>query len=79
MRQAQLEAATQIAQSKEPLDKFATTIFDGFGLPNFNPIVVTLRELAWLIRWQCVRLNGTLDSNELSNIQAIGRRKFTIV
>jgi hypothetical protein len=56
-----------------------TSRFDGYGLPDFKPVVCTLDQLAALIRWECSFLTGGMDQNALNNLQAIGRRKFTVV
>lgn len=52
--------------------------FDGFGLSSFQPVAVTLADVAELIRWQCLQFNGELNSDALSEIQIAGRHKFVI-
>lgn len=55
------------------------TIFDGFGLHDFQPITCTLEQLAALVRWQCGMIGCGTDSHNLQEIALVGRRKFTIV
>jgi hypothetical protein len=55
------------------------SVFDGFGLSDFQPITVSLRCLAALIRWQCLCFNGNINQDELNNIAIIGKKKFTVV
>ena len=51
---------------------------DGFGLPDFRPVVVTTRQVAALMRWQGSCLNGDWDSANLTEIRECGRQRFTI-
>jgi hypothetical protein len=86
MTKSQLDAAMKVAQDKTV--KFVNdngqhlediTICDGFGLSDFGNITCTIRQLAFLIRWQCFRLNGSIDSESLQEIVTHGRRKFTVI
>lgn len=86
MRKSELAAALAMAQDKNVRfidDKGKhledISIFDGFGFSNFQPITCTLRQLAFLVRWQCVKMNGTIDANNLNDIAIIGRKKFTVL
>lgn len=59
------------------------SIFDGYGLPSFQPIVATLRQVAALMRWQAgyifSRENGSKwNSEELTAIRRLLRHKVTI-
>ena len=42
----------------ETLHFDGTEKFDGFGLHDFEPVPCTLDEVARLIGWQCIQLNG---------------------
>ena len=82
----QLSQAMKIAQDKNFhfIDENGkhlvdTSIFDGFGLYGFQPIVCTLEQLAALIRWQCFCMNGSIDSHNLNEIMTCGRHKFTVI
>jgi len=79
MNRHQLEKAVQLALSKADLDVADLAIFDGFGLPGFRPVTVTTRALAMLIRWQCVQLNGQINSEALDEIATLGRTRFSVV
>lgn len=53
---------------------------DGFGLPDFAPVVCTLRQLAGLIVWQCKCMFGDgWDMAALNEIALHGKRKFTVI
>ena len=86
MNKADLQAAMNIANDKsirfiddngKHLEDIS--VFDGFGLHDFKPVVCTTRQLAFLIRWQCFNMNGTIDSSALDEIMQAGRRKFTVI
>jgi hypothetical protein len=86
MNTKQLNAAMKIAEDKsirfiddngKHLEDIS--VFDGFGLHSFAPVIVTLRQVAFLIRWQCFNLGGSIDSAALKEIAVAGRRKFTVI
>ena len=79
MTRDQLSAALALARSSEDLDRGDLAIFDGYGLPYFAAVTVTVRALAMLIRWQCIYMNGGIDAEQFDLIAAIGRRKFTVI
>lgn len=79
MKRNQLEKAVQLSLSKTDLDLADLAIFDGFGLPGFKPVTVTTRALAMLIRWQCVQLNGQINSEALDEIATLGRTRFNVI
>jgi hypothetical protein len=55
------------------------TPFLGFALKDFNPVAVTVRDVAKLIKYQCWFMNGDLDHEALNEIREHGRRKFIIL
>lgn len=82
----QLNAATKLAQDNTV--RFINddgshvediSIFEGYGLHSFKPVIATIRQLAALIRWQCIAFDGTMQGEALQEIAANGKRKFTIV
>ena len=79
MTRTQLERAVQLALSGIDLDLDDLTMFDGFGLPEFKPVTVTTRALAMLIRWQCVQLNGQINSEALDEVATLGRKRFHVI
>lgn len=53
--------------------------FDGCALPGFQPIVATVRQVAKLMRYQAMYLNGRWDMEELNELQRLLRHKVTIL
>lgn len=87
MTKQQLSEAVRIAQSDVELPQFLgeksdqelIDLFDGFGLPTFQPVVCTVKQLAALVRYQCVMYNGDVSATALNEIYRHGRRKFQVV
>ena len=79
MTRSQLEKAVQLALSDTDLDVADLAIFDGFGLRGFEPVTVTTRALAMLVRWQCIQFNGHIDPENLNEIATLGRKRFNVV
>ena len=79
MNKVELAKAFEIAKSDVDLLQEDISIFDGFGLVDFSPVVVTVRQVARLIRWQCGLFNGGWDSNNLQEIAFFGRKRFNII
>ena len=79
MKATDLDRALAIARSDTPLNVADLSIFDGFGLPDFRPVVCTVEALAMLIRWQCFRLDGSIDAEALQEIATHGRHRFTVL
>ena len=53
-------------------------IMYGCGLPDFQPVSVSTRQVARLIRWQAQCFDGTWDSEAVNEVRQIGRRMFEI-
>jgi len=81
MTKKEFSDAYTIAMSNEKIDMLAEPIdvFDGFGLENFIPVYVTLRQVARLIRYQAVYLNGGIDTEKLQEVANCGRKLFKII
>lgn len=87
MTKAELSRAVMLAQSDAILPTFVgpgsseslNSTFDGFGLPDFQVVDVTIVAVAALVRHQCVTLNGELDQDALQEIASVGRHKFNVV
>ena len=79
MTKQQLSKALELAESEEALSDEDIEHFDGFGLKGFAPVTCTLRQLARLVRWQCVRLDLTVDADALHEIATFGRQRFMVV
>ena len=79
MTKQELKTAFEVANSEKELQQTDLLIFDGFGLPEFEKVNVTIEAVAKLIRWQCIRLDGSVDQEELNTIAEIGKRKFFVI
>jgi hypothetical protein len=87
MTKTELSRAVMLAQSDADLPTFVGSgssdslnrTFDGFGLPDFQAVDVTIVAVAALIRHQCVTINGELDHDALQEIASVGRHKFNVV
>jgi hypothetical protein len=79
MTKAEFKQAFAIADSKVDLSNVDDTVLDGCGLPDFQPVAVTLEAVAKHLRWQARYLNGQWDSEALDECHAILRRKAQIV
>ncbi len=76
------EAQAAYALANDPQQTFTavdTGIFDGFGLPEFKPVHVTLRQVAALMRWQALQMNGEWDHTALTEVIELGRARFLIL
>lgn len=56
-----------------------TLCFDGFGLPDFKPVYVTLKQVAALINWQARFFDGNFDQEALAEVKRYSKNKFLIV
>ena len=79
MTKDQLSQAVVIARSDADLSIEDLSIFDGFGLPDFQPITCTVEALAMLVRWQGFCFDGSIDQENLNEIATIGRHRFQVV
>lgn len=78
MTTAEFKTAFSIANGPADLSAVDLAPFDGFGLPEFKPVTVTLSQVARLIRWQAAQLNGDWNSEMLNEVRDCGRRRFII-
>ena len=81
MTTQEFKTAAHIAlQTEEDLAGYATSIFSGFGLKDFKPVFCTIKQLAWLIRYQAAYMFGTgHDDEALQEIVSLGRKRFQII
>lgn len=77
MTKLQFDQCTQMAQ-KGITNHSNLDIFHGFALKSFKQIVCTYKDMAALIQWQTIQLNGNIDTENLNQIFQ-NRRKFIIV
>ena len=78
MTLAEFRQAFKLAQSDEEITENYQEVFDGYGLRDFQPVTVTIRQVARLMRWQAQYLSGGWDNEELNTIREVGRKKFLI-
>ena len=81
MTKDQLQRAVAIAESDTDLsnERKQIDIFDGYGLEGFKPVHVTIKQVADLVRWQCVQFNGCIDADALNELAYAGRKRFLVV
>jgi len=78
MNKPELKLALELAKSNQPLPTIPSCL-NGYGLPGFTPVYVTIQAIAALIQWQCVCLDGSLDSEALNELATLGRKRFQII
>lgn len=85
MKAAEFKRAFAIADNPHreeiPLDKLyeSLALFDGFALPDFQPVTCRIMDVVALIIWQCAQFNGGWDMAALNEIREAGRKRFLIV
>jgi hypothetical protein len=79
MNKAEFKQAFAVAKSDVNLSEVDNTLLYGCGLPGFEPVYCTTRQVAKLLRWQAQNLNGSWDMGEVNNIAKIAQRKFLII
>ncbi len=79
MTRHELSEALTLARSGADLNLDEISLFDGFALRDFAPVVCTVEALAVLVRWQCICFDGSIDHDALNEIATVGRRKFGVV
>ena len=78
MNKKEFSRAYALAISNQVIkpEEASIAIFDGFGFESFDKVYVTVKQVARLIRWQTVCLDGSIDQDNLQEIGECGRRKF---
>lgn len=79
MNKAEFQRAYKIATSDHDLSDADDSSLFGFGLPDFQPVATTIEAAAKTIRWQCVQLNGGIDTVALDECRQLFRRRVQIV
>lgn len=80
MNKAEMTQALAIAKNPEiDLTNEDISLFDGYGLSDFTPVHVTVKQVARVIRWQAQYMDGTWDANEINSIANLGRKRFMII
>lgn len=85
MNRNELAAALILAQSDTELPSVLyTTLFNGFGLKDFEPVYVNIAQVAALIRYQCFYMfnnkhKDNYDHGAFQELAYHGRKKFIIL
>ena len=80
MTKEQLTSAMQIARSGRDLTQYDDSILDGIGLSSFeSPVYVCIEAVARFLRWQCIYLNGGIDSEMLNECSALLRKRAMVL
>lgn len=80
MTAEQFRHAVIIAKADVQIDSKAHSLepFDGYGLPDFEPITVTIEQVARCILYQCAYMFGGWDEEELENVRYFAKKRFII-
>lgn len=87
MTRNELSLALAMAQSDMELPTFLgengsqrlIDLFEGFGLSDYQPVHITIRDLAALVRYECTMFNGEIDNVALADIAETGKTKFIVI
>lgn len=84
MNKAEMQAACDLAKTDVDLSNECLILFNGYGLPGFVPVHVTIRQVARLIRWQVMPMfrkptDPVFMQPELDELCSLARRRFIIV
>ena len=87
MTRNELSLAVALAQSDDELETFVgegssqrlIDTFNCFGMANFQAVHITIRDLAALVRHECMQMNGELCNRAMAEIAELGKSKFHIV
>lgn len=72
--------ALAIAQADVKIDPVMHPIdpMFGCGCSDFEPIEITLEQMARHIRWQAAFMDGTWDYDEINSCKVIAKRVFLL-
>ena len=75
-----IKNATVIAMADVAIDanKHPLEPFHGYGCEDFEPITITIEQLARCISYQAVMLNGNIDADAMEELTYCAKRKFLI-
>lgn len=76
------DVSVALSFAKDPqrsLEKEDISHFDGFGLPGFKRVTATILQVASLLRWQCIRMNGSVDADALQECTNFLKKKVELV
>lgn len=81
MNRNEFKKAVSMIKDKDIINMSLESIdcFYGCACEDFTTTNCTIKQVAKLIRYQCLYMNGDLDMNELNNIEYISKKKFKII
>lgn len=79
MTKAELKKALDVAMSRKDLGGISLDVFWRYGMHDFKPVHVTIDAVAALIRYQCITLDGGMDTIEFNALAETGKYKFIVV
>lgn len=79
MNAKQFRQAVKMVDDRVDLSDVSDNQLDGCGLPEFQPVLTSIKVVAKHIAWQAMQLNGQWDFKALDECRNIARRKFIIV
>jgi hypothetical protein len=69
MKASEFAMALAIAKSNTDLSQIDDSPLFGYGLSDFQPVVVSLEQVAKTIRWQAEYIFGGWDEMEIQNLR----------
>jgi len=79
MNKVEFARAFEIAKIDCKLPMVDFDKFAGFAFKEFEPIYVTIKEIASMIRYHVLQLDGEWNGKALNEIGIAGRRKFKVI
>ena len=68
--------AKGISLTEDPPDVKALC---GYGRPDFSYVHCTIEQVAYVMWWDCLRLDGQWDSHALDEFCRVAKQKFLLV
>ena len=81
MTKAEFQRVFNLADSRGPTGCKSEdmAVLDGCGLPGFERVHTTVNVVAYWLRWQALRFDGTWDPEELNECAQIARQRIILV
>ena len=78
MTKKQIQQALTIAKSDKDLSQIDLKPFFGYAKRGFKPVNCTIEAVACLIHWQCIQLDGTIDTEEFNDFCGYAKKLFNV-
>lgn len=75
----QFKQAFKRAGSDEDFTNVNIALFMEYGKKTYKPVYCSIKQLAALIRYQCMYLDGEWDMEELQSLKKCSVNKFIIL